>query len=184
MDLKKAKENRKNFLAPYREKFEKADTTKKRAKIISELIELEPSHLSEPWIIKQVIAWLRDWHKHMDFIDDIFVKAPKKYAQTEDQRRREVRDFYVMDDIDKIIKETEVSIREACKILANRIYGTDNQFYLLWDTTNEDQDLEKSIRQIYTIAKKKITEVNPPYPYYGRDIDVDENGKPIIFGGR
>ena len=156
---------------------------KKKAKIISDLIALEPSHLSEPWIIKEVISWLRD-RDCQDFVEDVFIKAPKKVVMTEGDRSRAARDIFVMDDIDKIIEETGSSIREACKILANRIYDTDKKHYLLWDVTNADQDLEKSIRQVYTNAKKKQTQHNPPFPYYGRDIEIDENGKPTIFLGR
>jgi hypothetical protein len=183
MDLKKAKENRKNFLAPYREKFKKAKTAKAKARIISELIGIESSHLSEPWIIKEVVAWLRD-RDCLDFLEDVFIKARKKAVQTENQQRRAARDFYVVDDIDKIIKETGASVREACKILANRIYETDNQFYLLWDLADEDYPLEKAIRQVYNNSKEKPIEAYLPWPYYGRDVEVDENGKITMFGGR
>jgi hypothetical protein len=181
MDLKKAKENRKNFLEPYREKFVKAKTTKKRAQIISELIELEPSHLSEPWIIKEIINMLRD-RDSFDYLEEIFIKAPKRAVRTEDQGRNAVRDFYVVDDINKIIAEKKISVREACKILALQEYEKEGQFYLLWDKTDRNHDLEKAIRQVYNNAKKKPANLkenfNPPWPYYGRD--VDENG---IFGG-
>lgn len=183
MNLEKAKENRKNFLAPYREKFEKAKTSKAKARIISELIEIEPSHLSEPWIIKQVILWLRD-REYVYFIEDIFIKAPKKNVGTEDQKRRWTRDSILMDDIDKIIEETGVSVREACRVLLRRISESDERYYLLWDTTNGNQDLEKAIKQVYDNAKKKLAAVYPPWPYSGRDVEVDESGKIIIFGGR
>ena len=48
MDIKKAKENREEFLTPYKEKFRKSESEKERSKIISELIAIEPSHLLPP----------------------------------------------------------------------------------------------------------------------------------------
>lgn len=227
MDLKKAIENRKRFLAPYREKFKaekevkklKADKAaielnkleigrletekqraeidkkqatirrkekaikKKRVKIISDLIAIEPSHLSEPWIIKEVVAWLRD-RNSFDYLEEVFIKAPKKAIRTEDQRRNAVRDSYVVNDIDKIVAERNISIREACKMLALQEYEKEGQYYLLWDTTDENYDLEKAIRQVYNNAKEKTRGHYPPWPYYGRDVEMDKNGEITIFGGR
>lgn len=185
--LETAIENRKDFLAPYRKSFQKAKKPKERAKIIAKLIELEPSHLSEPWIIKEVIAWLRD-RNSFDYLEEIFIKAPKRGVRTEDQRRNAVRDFYVVNDIDKIIAEKNISVREACKLLALQGYEKEGQYYLLWDTTDENYDLEKAIRQVYNNAKKKpanlLENLYPPWPHYGRDIEADENGETTITFGR
>ncbi len=231
MDLKKAIENRKRFLAPYREKFKaekevkklKAEKAaielnklkigrvetenqrpeidkkqaairrkekaikKKKAGIISDLVALESSHLSEPWIMKEVIAWLRD-RECLDFLEEVFIKAPKRAARTEDQRRNAVRDFYVVNDIDKIITGKNISVRKACEILARKEYEKEGRYYLLWDTTDLNLDLEKAIRQVYNNAKEKsanlLKNFMPPWPYYGRDVEVDENGEITIFGGR
>lgn len=227
MNLKKAKENRKKFLKPYRKKFKtaekelenlKADAAdielyklkigrvetekqrpeinkqmsaikrkekalkQKRVKIISQLIELEPSHISEPWIIKEVIYLLRD-RNSFDIIEEIFIKAPKRGTRTKNKKLNEARDFYVVNDIDKIIAEKNVSVREACSVLALQEYEKKERYYLLWDTNDEGHDLEKAIRQVYNKAKNPSTRCLP-WPYYGRDVEVDENGNITIFAGR
>ena len=179
--------NRKKFLAPYREKFEKAKDEKAKAKIISELIEIEPSHLSEPWIIKQVIAWLRD-RDFADFIEDIFVKAPKRKVTTEKQKNKYMSDYFLIKHIDEIINDKGVSIREACRVLMNRIIHSDKRYHYSWDTENTKQKLDgEIILERYKYAKKKQNlqpKDYPPYPYFGRDIEDEENGKFTIFGGR
>lgn len=201
MDLiSTAIENRKQFLTPYRKRFQNTKTKKEGVKIIAELIQLEPSHLSEPWIVKEVIAWLRD-RECCDFLEDVFIKAQKRVARTEDQRKRAVRDFYVVHAINEIIAEKNISAREACRVLAIQEYEKmekakksrylarqehekEEHYYLLWNIADENLDLQKALRQVYNNAKKKPEKLNPPYPYYGRDIEVEENGKITIFGGR
>ncbi|MCK5219841.1 hypothetical protein KAR10_09965, partial [bacterium] len=139
----------------------------------------------EPWIIKEVINWLRD-RNSFDYLEEVFIKAPKRAVPTEDQERKAVRDFYVVNHVDKIIAEKNIGVRAACRELVIRIVKSDERYYLLWDTTNEKHgsELEEAIREVYNNAKKKTHRHYPPYPYYGRDIEVDENGKVTIFGGR
>jgi len=180
-------ENRKKFLAPYREKFQKAKTKKVKAKIISELIKKEPSHLSEPWIMKEVVAWLRD-RNCVDFIEDVFIKAPKKSVATEAQKNKYISDYFLVKHIEKIINDKGVSIREACKLLNNRIIHSDKRYHYSWDTEDDKQKLDgEIILERYKYAKKKQSLQSkdyPPYPYFGRDIEDEENGKFTIFGGR
>jgi hypothetical protein len=236
-----SKENRKKFLAPYREKFEKIKIElknydekgqltnldieraiiesnknkispveiekrlseinekqdrikikakaikRKQAKIISKLIEIEPSHLSESWIIKQVISWLGD-RDCADFIEDIFVRAPKRKVATEKQKNKYMSDYFILKHIDEIINDKGVSIRKACKLLMNRIIHSDKRYHYLWDTEDAKQKLDgEIILERYKYAKKKQSLQSkdyPPYPYFGRDIEDEENGKFTIFGGR
>jgi len=187
MDIKQAKENRRKFLASYEEKFRKSKREKERSKIISELIAIEPSHLTEPWIIKEVISWMRD-PNCIDFLEEAFIKSPKKYALTEKQRINEARDFFVREHIDRIITEEGVSMREACRRFVLKIPEITSNFegdiYLGWGVTDENYDLEKAIRQVYLNAKKKPEGRLLPWAYYGKDFEIDEKGKGKIFGGR
>jgi hypothetical protein len=201
IDVEKAKKNRKEFLAPYKEEFRKNKIKKERSKIkkerskiekkllkiISELIAIEPSHLTEPWIIKEVVNWMRDCN-YLYYLEKIFIKAPKKYFLTEIQEKNEVRGFFVVNNIERIITEEGVSVREACKkyVLQIEDYASKSgvEKYLRWDLTDENHDLEMAIRQVYQRAKKQQPERLLPWPYYGKDVEVDENGKFKIFGGR
>jgi len=115
MDIKKAKENREEFLTPYKEKFRKSKSEKERSEIISELIAIEPSHLTEPWIIKEAVNWMRD-RNSFDFLKKAFVKSPKKYALTAKKELNQARDFFVVNSIDRRINEEGVSVRKACGI--------------------------------------------------------------------
>lgn len=55
--------------------------------------------------------------------------------------------------------------------------------FLGWDVTDENHDLERAIRQVYHNAKEQ-SERLLSWPYYGKDVEVDENDNVIIFGGR
>jgi len=183
MDIKKAKENREEFLTPYKEKFRKSKSEKERSKIISELIAIEPSHLNEPWIIKEVVNWMRD-RNSFDFLEEAFIKSPKKYASTAQQELNQARDFFVRNRIDRIITEEGVSVRKACSRLYLQIidFNCEGNKYLGWDVTDEKETLERAIRQVYHNAKEQ-SERLLPWPYYGKDVEIDENGKVTIFGG-
>ena len=181
MDIKQAKENRKKFLAPYKEKFRKTETKKERSEIISKLIAIEPSHLTEPWILKEVVNWMRD-RDSFDFLEKVFIKSPKKYASTEKQKMNQARGLFIQHKIDKIMTQEGVSEREACKRFCSQI-DFEGDKYLGWDITDEDHELQRAIRQVYLKAKKQPERLLP-WPYYGKDVEIDENGKVEIFGGR
>ncbi len=192
-DIEKAKKNRKEFLSPYKEKFIKSESKKERSKIISKLIAIEPSHLTEPWIIKEVVNWMRD-RNSFDSLEEAFIKSPKRYASTEKQMFKEARDFFVKNSIDRIITEEGVSVREACRRLVIRISDIMSKFkeinqnfkgdkFLGWDINDGNHDLELAIRQVYQNAKNQPERLLP-WPYYGKDVEVDENGEVKIFGGR
>jgi hypothetical protein len=180
--IDEAKENRIAFLKPYRENFEAAITREARAAIIVELIEVEPSHLSEPWIVNETISWLRNCHNCKDNINDVFVKAPKRHTPTELQRMKHVKAFYLRNDVDRIIKKRDCSVRKACAILMNELKDAGKSEYLDWDLTDDTIDVEKSFRLVYNRTKDDVNKLYPPYPYYGRDI-IETDGKLKLFGG-
>jgi hypothetical protein len=179
--IDEAKENRRAFLIPYREKFEAALTKEARATIIVELIEIEPSHLSEPWIVNETISWLRNCNNCKNYINDVFVKAPKRHTTTELQRIKNVKAFYLRIDVNRIIKKHDCSVRKACAILINELRDEGKNEYLGWDLSDNIIDVEKSFRQVYNTIKDDIKTFYPPYPYYGRDI-IETDGKIKLFG--
>ena len=180
--IDKAKATREAFLKPYREKFEAAINSKAKAAVIVELIEIEPSHLSEPWIVNETIGWLRDCYECKNYIEDVFVKAPKRRAPTEKQRINNVKAFYLRSDIDRIIGKHNCSVRKACSILMNELGDAGKGDYMGWDLTDASLDVESAIRDFYNRTKDNVKKIFPPYPYYGRDI-LETDGKFKFFGG-
>jgi hypothetical protein len=181
-------------LAKIREKKHKMD----RAKIISDLIAREPSYLNERWIIKEVVNWMRD-RDCFDCLEEVFIKAPKMYALTIKKRTNIVRDFYVTRRIDQIMAEKGVGLIDACEIFVGQIrdfvtnldknkedfmVDYNGNIYLGWDLTTNDLDLQNAIKRVYQIAKKNKSKRFLPWPYYGKDVEIDENGNLTIFGGR
>jgi hypothetical protein len=208
IDIDKAIENREKFLAPEKEKFIKSKSKHERSKIISYLIEIEPSHLTEPWVLKEVVNWMRD-RRYFDFLEEAFIQAPKKYAPTEQKEIDQARDLFVLHAIDRIKAEKKVSERQACELFVLEIPDMNNIFhtfypndpkraleaeeksdfkgdkYLKWDITEktQDQELGSLVRRVYRDAKNQPDRFLP-WPYYGKDVEIDENGNVTIFGGR
>jgi hypothetical protein len=177
--IDEAKANRSAFLKPYREKFEGAITRNAKANIIVELIEIEPSHLSEEWIVNEAISWLRDCHNCKDYIDAVFIKAPKRHTPTETQRINYARAYYLRRDIDQIKNKNKISTRKACAKLMTELVLSGKSDYLGWNLTDGSVDVEKSFRQLYQRTKDYEKKLFPPFPYYGRDI-IETDGIPKI----
>ena len=118
--LAKAKANRDSFLAPYKEDFDsltlemqqtedentKRKLFKKRAKIIIDLIKVEPSHKDEPWIAEELTEWLRR-HDCLDFTEEAFMAQKGRRRPTEEQRKQWARDFFLVEEVHKIIAEAK-----------------------------------------------------------------------------
>ena len=189
MDVyRKSKSNREKFLKPYREKFETVKTEKAKAVIIAELISFDPSHLREPWVIQSVEFWLRNYWDYQDMIEMVFVKAPKKRAPTERQRPEMARLSILKMDIEKFTAEGYTVKKAIVKIL-NKV--PEGEKYLgkwpveKFDGLSQSHDLIDLIRKYYEKAKKtKQSDKLIPWPYFGRDVDIDEQGKIVISGGR
>lgn len=151
---------------------------------------MEPSHLSEPWILKEVVGWIRNYRdpKCENYIAGAFITAPKKATFTSEQEFNAVRDQYIFHDVQQIIskqkkKGYDISEREACRRLWRTIESGDERYYWEWDTEHGNTDLNEAIRNAYKRVKGAYTD-KLPWPYYGRDVEVDEDGEITIFGGR
>ena len=181
--INEAKRNRENFLKPYLEKFDQAKTLKERAKIVIELIKLEPSHLDEVWIRDEVIDWLGRY-ECMDYIEAAFMsQRGRRYRLTEKRANQIRRDHFLVKKIHEIVEEqqqiagTKCSREVAFGILANQQEDTPNPLYPLWDGNNEGHQLDLVIKKAYKRHNRRLKERKLPIPYYGRDIRVYE--KPL-----
>jgi len=180
--IDEAKANRAAFLKPYREKFAAASSRKEKAEIIAELVEIEPDHLSEPWILAETISWLRDFRECQDHIESTFIKAPKRRDPTEDQKRDSDFGGFIVWHVDKLRREG-YSIKSAIGKLLDRIPEGAADYYK-WDLKTLDQkDLVENIRKFYSKWKKRLSKKTLPHPYYGHNVIVDEKGETHITSG-
>ena len=189
--------NRNKFLAPYKEKyldaikrlheiqFQSGVFTKKQgeendrkrskvekeiAEVIATLIKREPSQLAEPWILRQVVEWMRE-HRYKDFIDDIFIKQKGRDRPTPDEEFNLFKDWDVYEHIEKLRNEAKrrtgkkLPVLAACKKLAFLQGEKPNKLLPRWSESNEEQELWVSIKKVYYRYKKSLNNNKLPYPY-------------------
>jgi len=176
----RALENRKSFLAPYIEGFQRADK-KGRAAIVIELLKMEPSHIWEKWILSEIEDWMRA-ETCKDWLEQAFIAQRGRYRLTEKQSMQEAKDKFLILAIDKIVDENKISKSEAFKILALAQAENPKNIYPRWNP-DKDTNLEEIIKKRYKIGKKREKELKenlPPFPYLGRDV-VYHGGKKFTF---
>jgi len=169
--IKVAKANRKKFLARYKKRFKK-ENDRNRARIIIKLIQLEPSHLTEPWILRQVIEWLRNHRKNKYYLEAAFVSKGKRMRLSKKQKIKLRKDFLLAQKIDQMVAKEKISKGSVFK-----------EIVLKSDTDNMPEQAELSIKRDYYAFKKKIKNRDLPFPYYGCDIDVYEDDGQIKIAG-
>lgn len=182
--IDEARANRSAFLKPYQEKFEGAITRAAKAAIIIELMEIEPSHLSEEWVVNETISWLRDCHNCRDYIEKVFMQAPQQPATTEKQRVDDAGAYLLKRKLSRFRKQYELdSDEEALATLLTELGDAGLREYMGWDFKDSAKhgDIEKSMLDFINRAKARISGLEPPYPYYGRDI-LETDGKFKLFG--
>jgi hypothetical protein len=165
--VKEARENRRKFLEPHKAEFART----RDPKIIIDLIKLEPTHLEEPWIVQEVIRWLLD-EDSKDLIEAAFIRQTERQRPTAKGRK----DYFLVKKIDRIIREEGVSVREACKRLADMQPAEEEvdekdprRAFPMWKKVGHD--LEGVIRDKYRRLKKAEAGHDSPLPrpYYGID---------------
>jgi SOS response regulatory protein OraA/RecX len=179
--IEEAKENRHDFLKPYREKFESAESHGPRAEIVVELIKIEPSHLSEQWIIFEVISWLRN-HDYIDYLEEAFIRQRGRKRLTEGAKFKKTRDRLLVKKVDKMKEQAgkNVSRAELFRQLANQQRDKPT---IIIPEDHPDHDLPELIKKIYYEYKrdqKKATE-GLPYPYYGLDISIERGHLELFY---
>jgi hypothetical protein len=169
--IKMAKTNRNKFLDRYKKRFKK-ENDRNRARIIIKLIQLEPSHLTEPWILREVIEWLRNHKKNKNYLKAAFVKKGKRMRLTTNEQIKLRKDFLLAQRIDQMAANEKISKKSVFKEIALKI-----------DADKMPEQAELSIKKDYFAFKEKMKNRDLPFPYYGCDIDVyEEDGQIKIEG--
>ncbi|MBL6978159.1 MAG: hypothetical protein ISR61_04360 [Desulfobacteraceae bacterium] len=133
--------------------------------------------MKEPWILNEVVEWLR----HYDCLD--YLEATFMYQTGRDRPRGLARfkDFFLIQRIDKLREQHDITVTEACNRLAEtwgeETASGEKEWPPKWD--DPDKDFPEFLRQKY-YGKNKYKEFDKertkkrkamPYPYYGRDIE-------------
>ena len=178
--VEKAKRNRHKFLKPYRRRFDQAKKPSTRAKIISQLIHLEPSHLCEPWISREVIGWLRDHRNCVTYLEETSVSIGKRNVPTYKQTLQMAVNAVIYNAVNKFVEETKESMKIAFIRLA-----TDEDFlsWALPDSISEEP--ENMIKKRYYQFRDHIKDRSElPFPYYGHDISTEQDGDKVSISMR
>ncbi len=157
-----AKRNRDAFLRPYRDAFDKG-TEKERAKIVIQLIQMEPSHHEEPWISGEITRWLsRQNDTDIENLKSAFVNRGKR----DHVRAKDAKWFSLVQRADAAIAKAKTSKYRVFQKMATH-EGVDR-----W--TGSEDDAEMQIRARYYDHKKRHAR-RLPFPYWGRDIIETED---------
>jgi len=156
--------NRQEFLEEKVNEWLNCMDESKKAKIIIKLIQLEPSHLAEPWVLDQVIKWLRDYEKNKDYLQETFIAKGIRNTLTQKQRDNLAKNTFTY------FKVKNLEKKKGSQAKAIR------DFVLNSDDDNLPEDAELAIKQRLKRYRKKIDEKILPWPYYGRDIIIIDEG--------
>lgn len=183
---KQSKINRFNFLEAKKKEWLNCESERKKKDLIVELIQLEPSHLAEDWILDQIIKWMKDRQKNIDYINAAFIVQGKRNELTEKQRENLARTSFLAHKISKIV-EKKGSQKAAITSLISNLPESE-------DGIQPEQPVE-AIEQKLKRYRKSLNRRILPFPYYGLDfIEFDEGNenhrvefyifnKPIVLGG-
>ena len=164
-----AEDNREAFLAPYRKKFDETEPmSRQRADIVIELIKKAPSHLKEPWILDEVIRWLRK-NDCREFLEEAFLSQEDPTRHTEEETRQISRELALIQEVDEIMATRVKSVLGACEYLVNK-----NLTALLRNrrTVNPAAVLARQYHRCKSkhLRLAKTMKRKLPFPYWGEDI--------------
>ena len=71
---KQSIKNRYDFLEKKKNEWIDCNSERQKKDLIVKLIQLEPSHLAEDWILDQVIKWLKDRKNNSQYLEAAFIK--------------------------------------------------------------------------------------------------------------
>ncbi|MBL7203251.1 MAG: hypothetical protein ISS63_02810 [Desulfobacteraceae bacterium] len=178
---KQSKVNRFNFLQKKKQEFLNCTSERKRKNLIVELIQLEPSHLAEDWILDQVIKMMKDRQNNIDYLQAAFISRGKRAELTENQRDTLAKTSFLSHKI------SQMAEKKGSQIAAIR------SIVLESDDDALPEQAEKAIEQKLKRYRKALDNRELPFPYYGLDfIECDEGNenqriefyifdKPIIY---
>jgi hypothetical protein len=154
-----SKANRSDFLQEKRSEWKNAATERDRAQIIIELIQLEPTHLFEPWILKQVVAWLMDRRSNIENLRSAFISKGLRDEPTDDQIKTLAKKAILSHTADEIAKKDGIPKERAYRKI---VLGSADD--------NLPDDAEKAVKKRIMDYRAKVRSRKLPYPYFGKDI--------------
>ena len=154
--------NRQNFLEAKKKGWLNCESERKKKKLIVELIQLEPSHLAEDWILDQVIKWMKARQKNIDYIEAAFIAKGKRNELTERQRDNLAKTSFFAHKISKTAEERG-SKRAAI-------------VWLIPDLPKSEQQSVGAIEQKLKAYRKNLNRRILPFPYYGLDVIEYDRG--------
>jgi len=160
-------QNRYDFLEKKKAEFLNCEKEKDKARVIIELIQIEPSHLAENWVLDQVIKWLKDFENTKDYLQDAFVSKGLRDTMTKDEREKMAENTFLYFKIKNIAENKQMK-----EIDAIRNYVIQSE-----DETLPEQ-AETAIKQRMKRYKNKLDTRMLPYPYYGKDCCLIDGGTP------
>ena len=190
--IEKAKQNRRDFLEPYRvqveklrsrisdlnktkETLERANETRKLKKeiknIVTHLLKIEPSHIGENWILDVIDDWKADGEK---------VTLPSKRGVREPVKGSEARLMILFFEIRRFNARMKETFGKRNKWKRSLEYAI-GEVWEKWDDRHPDPEAGIS----YDYLKRKFFEdkaAELPYPYWLRDIRPEPGGTYKIQG--
>jgi hypothetical protein len=164
--FKQSIKNRFNFLEAKKREWLDLKSESKKKKLIVELIQLDPSHLAEDWILDQVIKWMKDRKNNIDYIHGAFIAKGNRKELTENQRNSLAKTSFEFHKISKAVQKTGSRAKAVREIVLK----------------SDDDDLpeqpEKAIEQKLKRYRKALDDRVLPFPYYGKDfLEVDKGNE-------
>ena len=164
--FKQSLTNRFIFLEAKKKEWLDLKSERKKKDLIVELIQLEPSHLAEDWILDQVIKWMKDRQKNIDYINAAFVAKGKREDFTEKQRNNLARTSFESHKIGKAAEKTGSRAKAIRKLV------------LASEDDNLPEEPEKAIEQKLKRYRKALNNRILAFPYYGLDcLEVDKGNQ-------
>lgn len=161
--LKESMKNRKLFLEKKKQEFVNCESERKCKNLIIELIQLEPSHLAEDWIMDQIIKWMKDRKNNLDILTSAFISKGIRDEPTNKQKETLAENFFLNHKIESL---TETS---GSKV------GAIRSIVLGFENFNSE-DPEMALLQKLKRYKKAMAGRTLPFPYYGLDIVEFDRG--------
>ena len=184
---RESKVNRFHFLEKKKQEFLAYTSDHKRKNLIAELIQFEPSHLAEDWILDQVIKMMKDRQNNLDYLQAAFISKGKRDELTKTQRDNLAKTSFLSHKIDKMSENKTIHKKQAISRLVADLPESE-------DSNQPEQPVE-AIEQRLKRYKKTLDKRTLPFPYYGLDfIERDEGtenqriefyifDKPITYEG-
>ena len=189
--FKQSIKNRRDFLEKKKNEWIDCNSERQKKDLIVKLIQLEPSHLAEDWILDQVIKWLKDRKNNLQYLEAAFMKKGKR----NEMQNNMAETFFLFNRIERVEKRENCSRRKAIEIYLL----TEDEEQFLSDTVKTILkeassgvnvapsekiqwaygDLEKvtnALEQRLKRFRKYLDKRTLPFPYYGLDVVEFDKG--------